>query len=196
MQQLAAVEAVRDAAFAAGRTASTASVAAGTEEKKRATGHKGVSAAWPCGEAPGARLMRLRGAGPRTASALAGKAVFRDVRTRREAASDAGLPPSPRQSGGIGREQGISKAGNARVRRAMAQLARPWQRNQPDRALSVWSRERVRDGRAGSSASPSPHSRASCRRRCGGSSPTAWREAGAGGLRETARPQTPIRGSA
>ena len=124
-----------------------AAVEAGTEEKKRATGHKGASAAWPCGEAPGARLMRLRGAGPGTASALAGKADFRDVRTRREAASDAGLPPSPRQSGGIGREQGISKAGNARVRRAMAQLARPWQRNQPDRALSVWSRERVRDGR-------------------------------------------------
>ena len=147
MQQLAAVEAVRDAAFAAERTAPPACVVAGTEKRKGATGHKDASAALPCGEGPGARLLRLKGVGPETASVLAGEAFFRDFRNRREVASYAGLAPSPWQSGGIDREQGISKAGNARVRRAMGQLAWLWLRNQPDSALSAWYRERVRDGR-------------------------------------------------
>jgi transposase len=78
---------------------------------------------------------------------LAGEAFFRDFRNRREIASYAGLAPSPWQSGGIDREQGISKSGNARVRKAMGQLAWLWLRNQPDSALSTWYRERVRDGR-------------------------------------------------
>ncbi len=147
MQQLAAVEAVRDAAFAAERTVTPACVAAGTEKRKGAAGRKDASAALPCGDGPGARLLRLKGVGPETASVLAGEAFFRDFRNRREVASYAGLAPSPWQSGGVEREQGISKAGNARVRRAMGQLAWLWLRNQPGSALSTWYRERVRDGR-------------------------------------------------
>jgi transposase len=57
------------------------------------------------------------------------------------------LAPSPWQSGGIDHEQGISKAGNSRVRKAMGQLAWLWLRNQPDSALSAWYRDRVRDGK-------------------------------------------------
>jgi hypothetical protein len=101
----------------------------------------------PCQEAAGACLLRLKGIGPETASVLAGEIFFRDFHNRREVASYAGLAPSPWQSGGIDNEQGISKAGNARVRKTMGQLAWLWLRNQPDSALSNWYRDRVRDGR-------------------------------------------------
>ncbi len=41
------------------------------------------------------------------------------------------------------REQGISKAGNPRLRHIMVELAWLWVRHQPDSALSIWFRERV-----------------------------------------------------
>jgi transposase len=143
MGQLAAIETERDASFAAERIAAPAIVDAG----KGATEGGDRPEALPCGEGPGARLLRLKGVGPETASVLAGEAFFRDFRNRREVAAYAGLAPSPWQSGGIDHEQGISKAGNHRVRRTMGQLAWLWLRNQPGSALSVWYRDRVRDGR-------------------------------------------------
>jgi transposase len=144
MQQLAAVEAERDAAFAAERAGDPALRVAATE----ASGKESTpTATLPSNEGPGARLLRLKGVGPETASVLAGEAFFRDFRNRREVASYAGLAPSPWQSGGVDHEQGISKAGYARVRKAMGQLAWLWLRNQPDSALSSWYRDRVRDGR-------------------------------------------------
>ena len=145
MQQLADVEAARDAALVAKpvtRPASDMAAAAG----KAATSAPAASLLEP--EGAGARLLRLKGIGPETASVLASEAFFRDFRNRREVASYAGLAPSPWQSGGIDHEQGISKAGNARVRKTMGQLAWLWLRNQPDSALSVWYRERVRDGKS------------------------------------------------
>ena len=138
IQQLAALEAERDAAFAAERVAAPVIGDAGERPPGETV---------PCNEGPGARLLRLKGVGPETASVLAGEAFFRDFRNRREVASHAGLAPSPWQSGGVDHEQGISKAGNARVRKAMGQLAWLWLRNQPQSALSVWYRERVGDGR-------------------------------------------------
>jgi len=78
---------------------------------------------------------------------LAGEAFFRDFRNRRQVAAYAGLTPTPWKSGGIDTEQGISKAGNARLRRTMVQLAWFWLRNQPGSALSLWCRERVGDRR-------------------------------------------------
>jgi transposase len=146
MRQLAAVEDARDAAFAAERVADPAS----GEAAHVAANHEAASvkaAPLPEREGAGARLLRLRGVGPETASVLAGEAFFRDFRNRREVASYAGLAPSPWQSGGVDHEQGISKAGNARVRKAMGQLAWLWLRNQPDSDLSVWYRNKVRDGR-------------------------------------------------
>jgi len=143
MSQLAAVEAARDAAFAAENVAGPVHGAA-TSVDDRANG---AAALLPQHEAPGARLLRLKGIGPETASVLAGEAFFRDFRNRRDVASYAGLAPSPWQSGGVDHEQGISKAGNARVRKTMGQLAWLWLRNQPDSALSAWYRDRVRDGR-------------------------------------------------
>jgi transposase len=144
MQQLAAVEAGRDAALAAERAGEPALGVAATE----APGKESTpTATVPCNEGPGARLLRLKGVGPETASVLAGEAFFRDFRNRREVASYAGLAPSPWQSGGVDNEQGISKAGNARVRKIMGQLAWLWLRNQPDSDLSIWYRNKVRDGR-------------------------------------------------
>jgi transposase len=43
----------------------------------------------------------------------------------------------------MSREQGISKAGNAKARKTMIELAWLWLRYQPDSALSLWFRERV-----------------------------------------------------
>jgi transposase len=51
--------------------------------------------------------------------------------------------PGPWQSGGIDVEQGISKAGNARLRRTLVQLAWLWLGHQPGSALSRWFHERV-----------------------------------------------------
>jgi transposase len=137
MQHLAAVETERDAGFAAER-ANAAARASGADDTP--------AAGLPC-EGCGARLLRLKGIGPETASVLAGEMFFRAFRNRRAVASYAGLAPSPWQSGGVDNAPGISKAGNARVRKTMGQLAWLWLRNQPDRALSHWYRDRVRDGR-------------------------------------------------
>ena len=144
MQQLATVEAERDAALAAdGRAGSAADAAAADCQ-----GGNDTRAAASVGrEGAGARLLRLKGIGPETAAVLAGEAFFRDFRNRREVAAYAGLAPSPWQSGGVDNEQGISKAGNARVRKTMGQLAWLWLRNQPDSDLSAWYRNKVRDGR-------------------------------------------------
>jgi transposase len=142
LRQLAAVEAERDAALAAERCGEPAAAAPAT------TAGGATATATPSrDEGAGARLLRLKGVGPETASVLACEAFFRDFRNRREVAAYAGLAPSPWQGGGIDHEQGISKAGNARVRKAMGQLAWVWLRHQPGSALSAWYRERVRDGR-------------------------------------------------
>lgn len=144
MQQLAAVEAERDVALAAGGCVGPAADAVAANSQCDGD----TRAAVPLrNEGAGARLLRLKGIGPETAAVLAGEAFFRDFRNRREIAAYAGLAPSPWQSGGVDNEQGISKAGNARVRKTMGQLAWLWLRNQPDSALSAWYRDRVRDGR-------------------------------------------------
>jgi len=98
-------------------------------------------AADPC--AAPAALARLRGIGPELASLLWLEALFRPFDNRRQIAAYAGLTPSPWQSGGIDREQGIAKSGNPRLRRAMIELAWFWVRHQPGSALSRWFVERV-----------------------------------------------------
>ncbi len=62
-------------------------------------------------------------------------------------AAYADLTPTPWKSGKLDTEQGISKAGNARLRRTMVQVTWLWLRNQPGSALSTWYRERVGDKR-------------------------------------------------
>ena len=91
----------------------------------------------------GALLLRLRSIGPEFASVLSLEAFYRSFANRREVAAYAGLVPSPWKSGSIDVEQGISKAGNPRLRKTMIQLAWLWLRHQPGSALSRWFHERV-----------------------------------------------------
>ncbi len=85
-----------------------------------------------------ATLQKLRGVGPEFAAVLWSEGLFRHFDNRRQLASYAGLAPTPWQSGAVAREQGVSKAGNARVRTTMIQLSWLWLRHQPTSALTLW----------------------------------------------------------
>src|SRR3954470_89286 len=92
---------------------------------------------------PPAMLVQLKGIGPETAAVLWSEGLFRRFDNRRQVAAYAGLAPTPWQSGSIDHEQGVSKAGNPRLRITMVELAWLWLRNQPTSALSLWFHERV-----------------------------------------------------
>jgi transposase len=92
---------------------------------------------------PASMLSRLRGIGPEFASVLWCEGLYRDFQNRRQLASYAGLAPTPWKSGSIDHEQGVSKAGNPRLRTALIQLAWLWLRHQPKSALSMWFFERI-----------------------------------------------------
>ncbi len=81
---------------------------------------------------PAALLFKLRGIGPEFASLLWLESLFRGFGNRRQVAAYGGLTPSPWQSGGIERDQGISKSGNRRLRKTMIELAWSWLRHQPE----------------------------------------------------------------
>src|SRR4051794_29882082 len=117
LEQLEAVEAERDALLAA------------TEG--------------PDKPASAALLLGLRGVGPEFASVLWSEGFYRNYANRRQVAAYAGLAPTPWQSGAVDREQGVSKAGNPRLRTIMIQLAWLWLRHHPGSALSRWFHERV-----------------------------------------------------
>jgi transposase len=89
------------------------------------------------------RLLRLKSLGPALAATLTNEVLYKDFRNRREVGGYCGLAPSPWQSGGLDREQGISKAGNRRARHAVVELAWLWLRHQPDSALTQWFRQRT-----------------------------------------------------
>lgn len=72
--------------------------------------------------------------------------AWRNFKNRREIASLAGLTPTPFDSGGSQREQGISKAGNRRVRSMAIEIAWCWLRFQPNSKLSLWYQERFGNG--------------------------------------------------
>jgi transposase len=56
------------------------------------------------------------------------------------------LVPAPYQSGETDHDQGISRAGNAHVRRVIVQLAWGWTRHQPNSALTRWYQQRFAGG--------------------------------------------------
>ena len=89
------------------------------------------------------QLQRLKALGPAFCTTLVNEVFYKDFRNRREVASYNGLAPSPWKSGGIDREQGISKAGNHRARLKAIELAWLWLRHQGDSALSCWFRART-----------------------------------------------------
>ena len=88
-------------------------------------------------------LQRLKALGPAFTATLTNEVFYKDFRNRREVASYVGLAPSPWRSGGIDREQGISKAGNPRARLKAIELAWLWLRHQADSELSRWFRSRT-----------------------------------------------------
>jgi len=94
-----------------------------------------------------AGLARLRGIGTGSGWVLV-KELFgwRRFRNRREVAGCLGLAPTPYDSGESQTEQGISKAGNRRVRTLMVELAWSWLRHQPESQLSRWFSERFAGG--------------------------------------------------
>ena len=71
---------------------------------------------------------------------------WRQFRNRREVGALAGLAPVPCQSGSTDHEQGISKAGNVRLRTMAIEIAWSWLRYQPTSSLSLWFRERYGPG--------------------------------------------------
>ncbi len=89
------------------------------------------------------QLMALKGIGPVAAWVFA-KEFFswRRFRNAKEVGSLAGLTGTPYDSGASRREQGISKAGNRRIRRLAVEIAWLWLRYQPDSQLSRWFHER------------------------------------------------------
>jgi transposase len=93
---------------------------------------------------PTVMLLGLKGVGPEFAAILWSEGLFRTFSNRRQVAAYAGLAPTPWKSGRVDREQGVSKAGNPRLRTTMIQLAWLWLRQQPASALSRWFQERIR----------------------------------------------------
>jgi transposase len=85
------------------------------------------------------KLMGLCGIGVNS-SWLYVREVFgwRKIRNRRQMGSIVGLTPTPYSSGESSREQGISRAGNRRMRSMAIEIAWDWLRYQPGSALSLW----------------------------------------------------------
>ena len=91
-----------------------------------------------------AMLLGLKGIGAEFATILWSEGLYRHFDNRRQVAAYAGLAPTPWQSGSIDHEQGVSKAGNPRLRATLIQLAWLWLRHQPGSSLTHWFLERVK----------------------------------------------------
>src|SRR3984885_7307603 len=89
------------------------------------------------------QLATLRGVGVQSATVLVREAFVRDFPNGKALGSYAGLTATPYSSGGAEREQGISKAGNRRLRTVMVELAWLWHRYQPGSVQVSWFRERA-----------------------------------------------------
>ena len=88
-------------------------------------------------------LARVIGIGIETADMLVQEVLSRKLRDRRAVARYGGLTGSPDESGARRREKGLARAGNARVRRGMLQLAWRFLMFQKDSALAQWYRART-----------------------------------------------------
>jgi transposase len=93
------------------------------------------------------QLMRLRGIGENSAWLYVMEFFgWREFHNRREVGGLAGLSPTPYQSGGESREQGISKAGSSPIRLMAIEIAWSWIRLQPESALTLWYQARFGEG--------------------------------------------------
>jgi len=111
-----------------------------------------LEAAAPAKKGPHAMvylIARVTGIGIETADMLVNEILSRHLRDSKAVARYAGLTGSPDESGKRRREKGLARAGNARVRRGMIQLAWRFLRFQKDSVLAQWFRARAADGRSG-----------------------------------------------
>jgi transposase len=92
-------------------------------------------------------LARVIGVGVETADMLVHEVLSRNMRDRRAIARYAGLTGSPDESGKKRREKGLTRSGNARVRRGMIELAWRFLRFQKDCVLAQWFRTRTENAR-------------------------------------------------
>jgi transposase len=92
-------------------------------------------------------LARVIGVGVETADMLVQEVLSRRMRDRRAVARYAGLTGSPDESGRKRREKGLTRSGNARVRRGMIQLAWRFLMFQKDSTLAQWFRVRTESAR-------------------------------------------------
>jgi transposase len=99
--------------------------------------HAAVAAARPTSAVR--QLVQLKGVATTSASVLLEEGlVWRAFRNRRQIGGILGFAPTPYDSGESTREQGISRAGNARLQAVSIQLAWNWVRWQPHSALTRW----------------------------------------------------------
>jgi len=91
------------------------------------------------------QLIGLKSVGPVGGETLVNEVFWRDFQNRRQVGGYFGLAGTPFDSGQSSREQGISKAGNARARTLAIELSWLWLRYQPASALSLWFASRVGD---------------------------------------------------
>jgi len=94
-------------------------------------------------------LARVVGVGVESADLLVQEVFSRELRDRKAVARYAGLTGAPDESGQKRRERGLAKAGNARVRRSMIELAWGHLLHQKDSPLAQWYRRRTADARGG-----------------------------------------------
>jgi transposase len=97
-------------------------------------------------------LARVQGLGLETADMLTHEVLYRRLRDERAVARYVGITGSPDESGARRREKGLAKAGNARVRKGLIQLAWRFLLFQPDNPLVHWYRARVANGARKTSA--------------------------------------------
>jgi transposase len=133
LEQIKAVEDIRDALLMAARPETTTA----TRDTEQSGCGLALRPSIP------AMLIELKGIGPEIASVLWLEGLSRTFDNRRQLAAYAGLTASHWQSGNINNDQGVSKAGNPRLRTTLVQLAWLWVRHQPDSALSRWFIARV-----------------------------------------------------
>jgi transposase len=83
-------------------------------------------------------LAKVLGIGVETADMLVHEVLSRDLRDDKAVGRYAGMTGAPDESGSKRREKGLARAGNARVRRGMIQLAWRWLMFQKNSALTQW----------------------------------------------------------
>ena len=120
------------------------------EQIRELTGHmkEAIDSPQTHADQVAAQLHELRAIGRVGSTALSRQFfAWRQFQNRREVGAASGLASCPYNSGSLDVDQGISKAGNRRIRTLAVELSWLWLRYQPASALSRWYNRRF--GRGG-----------------------------------------------